>query len=99
MYSFPEIKGHFGFGTLRLPKNGNSINYEELNRMVDCFLGNGFNYFDMAHGYMGGQCETAIRKAVVERYPRDRYVLTDKLTWEYFKIYFPSLNSNSGIAV
>lgn len=53
--------------------------------MVDTFLDNGFNYFDTAHGYLDGKSETAIRKCLTSRYPRDRYILTDKLTSSYFK--------------
>lgn len=54
-------------------------------RMVDAFLEAGFNYFDTAHGYLDGQSEMALRECLTSRYPRDRYVLTDKLTNGYFK--------------
>jgi predicted aldo/keto reductase-like oxidoreductase len=47
-------------------------------------LENGFNYFDTAHGYLGGKSELAIREGLTRRYPRDRYILTDKLTTAYF---------------
>ena len=53
--------------------------------MVDTFLENGFNYFDTAHGYLGGLSETALRECLTSRYPRDRYILTDKLTNFFFK--------------
>ena len=45
----------------------------------------GFNYFDTAHGYMGGKSETALRECLTSRYPRDSYILTDKLTNFFFK--------------
>ena len=44
--------------------------------MVDLFLDNGFTYFDTAWAYAGS--EDAIRQALVERYPRDRYQLATK---------------------
>ena len=45
----------------------------------------GFNYFDTAHGYLDGKSERALKTCLTSRYPRDRYVLTDKLTDAYFK--------------
>ena len=53
--------------------------------LLDAFLAAGFNYFDTAHGYLGGKSELALRECLTSRYPRDRYVLTDKLTNFYFK--------------
>jgi predicted aldo/keto reductase-like oxidoreductase len=45
--------------------------------MVDAFLGAGFTYFDTAYGYPGS--EDAIKKALVDRHPRDKYTLATKL--------------------
>ncbi|MBR1659779.1 MAG: aldo/keto reductase, partial [Oscillospiraceae bacterium] len=81
---FPEIQGNFGFGCMRLPMQGGSVDYAEFSRMADAFLDAGFNYFDTAHGYINGQSETAIRDCVAKRYPRERFLLTDKLTTPYF---------------
>lgn len=81
---FKEVKKNFGFGCMRLPMKGGEVNLEEFSDMVDLFLQNGFNYFDTAHGYIGGKSETAIRECLVKRYPRERFVLTDKLTTSYF---------------
>ncbi|MCD7945695.1 MAG: aldo/keto reductase [Clostridiales bacterium] len=80
-----RIQKKFGFGCMRLPMDGEEVNLEEFSRMVDTFLGNGFNYFDTAHGYLDGKSETALRTCLTSRYPRERYILTDKLTDEYFK--------------
>lgn len=52
--------------------------------MADYFIENGFNYFDTAHGYLDGKSEIAIKEALTSRYPRDSYILTDKLTGVYF---------------
>ena len=74
---------NLGFGMMRLPLTDEddikSINQEEVNKMVDVFMENGFNYFDTAYPYHDGLSEVAFRKAVVERYPRNSYVVADKL--------------------
>ena len=82
---FPEINGNFGFGCMRLPKKDSGIDYEEFCRMADAFLDAGFNYFDTAHGYHNGLSETAIRDCVAARHPRERFLLTNKLTDGFFK--------------
>ena len=83
--SFPEIKTFFGFGCMRLPMKGSEVDIEQFKEMTDYFLDNGFNYFDTAHGYIDGKSEKAIKVALTDRYPRDKYLLTDKLTEPYFK--------------
>lgn len=83
--NFENVKKNFGFGCMRLPMKDGEVDTEEFSRMVDTFLDNGFNYFDTAHGYLDGKSETAIRECLTARYPRDRYILTDKLTSSYFK--------------
>ena len=80
-----RIKKNFGFGCMRLPMNGEEVDIEQTKRMVDTFLDRGFNYFDTAHGYIQGKSETALKTALTSRYPRDRYILTDKLTDCFFK--------------
>jgi len=73
-----------GFGCMRLPMKGDSVDYEEFNKMIDYYLENGFNYFDTAHGYIGGKSETAIRDCLAKRYKREKFILTNKLTKQYF---------------
>ena len=77
---FPEIKGRFGFGCMRLPKRGEEIDCEVFSAMADAFLDAGFNYFDTAHLYHGGKSEPAIRDCVAKRHKRSEFLLTDKLT-------------------
>ncbi len=84
MKHFDEIKGNFGFGLMRLPMKGVEIDYEETNKMVDAFMDAGLTYFDTAHGYLSGKSEVAFRKCVAERYARNRYTITNKLTANYF---------------
>ncbi len=81
---FDEIHGNFGFGCMRLPMKDGSVDYEEFCRMADAFIDAGFNYFDTAHGYLKGLSETAIRDCVAKRYPREKFLLTNKLTTPYF---------------
>ena len=79
------IKKNFGFGCMRLPMRDGEVDTEEFSRMVDSFLENGFNYFDTAHGYLKGKSETALKTCLTSRYPRDRYILTNKLTNFFFQ--------------
>lgn len=80
-----RIRKNFGFGYMRLPMKGSDVDLEKTCEMVDAFLDAGFHYFDTAHGYLQGRSEKAIKSCLTSRYPRDRYVLTDKLTMAYFK--------------
>ena len=82
---FNEVKKNFGFGCMRLPMKGDKVDYAEFNKMIDLFIENGFNYFDTAHGYLDGKSETALRDCLVARYPRDKYLLANKLTNFCFK--------------
>ena len=66
-----------GFGLMRLPQEGGVIDVEQVKVMVDRFLAAGFRYFDTAYGYEGS--EAAIREALVERYPRENFLLATKL--------------------
>ncbi len=74
---------NMGFGMMRLPLTDKddfkSVDQEQINKMVDTFMEAGFNYFDTAYPYHDGVSEVAFRKAVVERYPRDSFVVADKL--------------------
>lgn len=85
-----KIKKNFGFGCMRLPMRGTDdgqkeVDYTEFSKMIDEFMSSGFNYFDTAHGYLAGKSETAIRDCLVARYPRESYILTNKLSGPYFK--------------
>ncbi len=79
-----KIKKNFGFGFMRLPMKGDDVDIAQTCQMVDAFMESGFNYFDTAHGYIDGKSELAIKECLAKRYPREQYVLTDKLTAPYF---------------
>ena len=85
MEQMDKVKKNFGFGCMRLPMNDDQVDIAETTRMVDEFLAQGFNYFDTAHGYIGGKSELALKECLTSRYPREAYSLTDKLTDSYFK--------------
>lgn len=68
---FNEIKKNFGFGCMRLPMNSEEVDYELTSKMVDYFIQQGFNYFDTAHGYLGGKSEIALKECLTSRYPRN----------------------------
>ncbi len=70
---------------MRLPMQDGEVDIAETNRMVDAFLDAGFNYFDTAHGYLQGKSEKTLKTCLTSRYLRDRYILTDKLTENFFK--------------
>ena len=82
---FELAKRNFGFGFMRLPMNGEEVDLAHTTRMVDRFLELGFNYFDTAHGYLNGKSELALKACLTSRYPRDRYMLTNKLSGSHFQ--------------
>jgi Predicted oxidoreductases of the aldo/keto reductase family len=66
-----------GFGLMRLPRKFVKTDVEQVKEMVDLFLQEGFTYFDTAFVYPGS--EAAIKKALVDRYPRSSFTLATKL--------------------
>ena len=75
-YLGEEIK-KLGFGLMRLPRlEDETIDLEQVKKMVDLFLSKGFTYFDTARVYPDS--EDAIRQALVERHPRDKFTLATK---------------------
>ena len=74
---FSNPNGKLGFGFMRLPKNEDgSIDLQETQKMVDAFMASGFTYFDTAWAYAGS--EEALRKTLVEHYPRDSFTIATK---------------------
>ena len=54
--------------------NSEEVDYELTSKMVDYFIQQGFNYFDTAHGYLGGKSEIALKECLTSRYPRNQYI-------------------------
>ena len=68
-----------GFGLMRLPMLGDAVDLPQTMEMADRFLAAGFRYFDTAYGYLNGKSEAAVKTALVERYPREDFLLATKL--------------------
>ena len=68
-----------GFGLMRLPQNEGAVDVAAVKRMVDAYMKSGFNYFDTAYVYHGGNSERVIKEALVDRYPRESFYLATKL--------------------
>ena len=79
----------FGFGTMRMPvldkEDPTSFDFEAIEKLFDTFLAKGFTYFDTAYTYHGYECEKAVRRALVERHPRENFELATKLPLRDFK--------------
>lgn len=73
----------FGFGMMRLPQlkedDPSSVDIEQVKQMVDIYIENGGKYFDTAYPYHLGASEPALKEAVVERYPREDFLVATKL--------------------
>lgn len=79
----------FGFGCMRLPvlraDDQASFDYKKMEQLFDRFLEKGFRYFDTAYTYHGYHAEEAVRKALVERHPREDFELATKLPLRDFQ--------------
>ena len=81
-----EAVAKLGFGAMRLPLTDpddvTAIDIESVKTMVDEFIARGGTYVDTAFVYHNGASETALREALVERYPREAFTLATKcLAW------------------
>jgi predicted aldo/keto reductase-like oxidoreductase len=78
-----------GFGMMRLPvldeKDRSTVDIEEVIKMVDLYMGRGFTYFDTAHRYNDEMSEPVLCEALSKRYPRESFILADKITLNYIK--------------
>ena len=68
-----------GFGLMRLPETDGVIDIDKVCKMADSYLAAGFNYFDTAYVYHGGNSERAVKEAIVKRHPRDSFTIATKL--------------------
>jgi len=66
----PNTPG-LAFGAMRMPE------IDLAGKMVDTYLGSGYNYFDTAYAYAGS--EELLKKTLVKRHPRNSYMLANKL--------------------
>ena len=79
----PKNTKKLGFGTMRLPltdpENTAAIDTDQFCEMADHFLDRGFTYFDTAYPYHKECSEEAVRRGLVNRHPRDSFLLADKM--------------------
>lgn len=68
-----------GFGLMRLPKTDEGLDIPQICDMVDAYMQAGMNYFDTAYMYCDGESEKVVRETLVNRYPRESFMLTTKL--------------------
>ena len=79
-----------GFGMMRLPlkdpKEQTQVDRAQAQVMVDAFLESGFTYVDTAYFYHGGESERVVKDILTSRYPRERYLLADKMPLANLKV-------------
>ena len=74
-----------GYGCMRWPTlpapdgNGNVINQEEVNRLIDYAIEHGVNYFDTSPVYVQGWSEKSTGIAL-KRHPREKFLIATKLS-------------------
>lgn len=71
-----------GFGCMRLPvvnDEFSNVDKAAVAEMFDYFIQSGFSYVDTAWFYHDGYSERAIKECLVDRHPRDCFLLADKM--------------------
>ena len=74
-----------GYGCMRWPMvpnpsgQGEIVDQESVNRLIDFALEHGVNYFDTSPAYCQGYSEGATGEAL-SRYPREKYLIATKLS-------------------
>ncbi len=81
---YKEIAGvkvsALGMGNMRLPKiegQGEKIDWEKAQKIIDYAMSHGINYYDTAYRYHGGESERFIGE-MLKKYPRESYLLASK---------------------
>lgn len=87
MYKMEQKK--LGFGFMRLPLQNmddqTSVDFEQLNKMVDLFIERGFTYFDTAYMYHNFTSENALKESLIKRHKRDTFTVADKMPTMFLK--------------
>ncbi|MCL2748029.1 MAG: aldo/keto reductase [Oscillospiraceae bacterium] len=68
-----------GFGAMRMPTRDGKIDEALALEMVDYLQKSGVTYYDTALFYHDGESEPFLKRALVDRYPRDSYTIATKL--------------------
>ncbi|MBK5261902.1 MAG: aldo/keto reductase [Peptostreptococcaceae bacterium] len=67
-----------GYGCMRFPKKGNSVDEERTERQIISAIEQGVNYFDTAYIYHGGKSEIILGQILAKGY-RDRVKIATKM--------------------
>jgi predicted aldo/keto reductase-like oxidoreductase len=67
-----------GMGCMRLPGEGESVDFQKAEEIIDCAYKSGINYFDTAYIYGAGESEKALGQAL-KKYPRESFMVATKL--------------------
>lgn len=72
-----------GFGCMRFEgREDDTIDIDQVSKMVDAYMESGGNYFDTAWAYPNS--EAALGKALVARHPRDSFMIASKcVAWTH----------------
>lgn len=80
-----EIKNNFpqlGFGMMRLPLENDHINVVKTEKIIKEYMSSeGLKYFDTHPSYINEKSQEIIREFVVKRYPRDSFLIADKMPY------------------
>lgn len=78
-----------GFGLMRMPlldkENDKSVDIEQVKKMVDTFINQGFTYFDTAYMYHGFSSEGIVKTVLTSRHKREEYQLATKMPTMFLK--------------
>lgn len=78
---FQDLKlSALGLGAMRLPVIGeddSKIDAAAAEKMIDCAMAGGINYYDTAWGYHSGNSEIIVGEAL-KKYPREKFYLATK---------------------
>lgn len=70
-----------GFGIMRLPLEDGEVNLKKAEEIIDEYMKGEFCYFDLHPAYMLGKAQNILHELVVERYPRDSYLIANKMPY------------------
>ena len=72
-----------GMGCLRLPlfdeREPEKIDMDMAKKHIDMFMAAGFKYYDTSYVYHKGNSEKALGELLVDRYPRDSFLISTKM--------------------
>lgn len=88
---------YLGYGLMRMPVKGNNLDEMACEALIDEYMKGNFCYFDTHPNYLHGQSHNIIKRYIVEKYERNRYLIADKMPYyvncpkDYEKIFDHSL--------